>query len=247
MNELHLFAGGGGGILGGILCGHTTICAVEYDKHARDVLLARQRDRCLPRFPIWDDIRTFDGTPWRGRVDIICGGFPCQDISCAGKGAGITGSQSGLWKHMARVIYEIRPRYIFAENSPLLVGRGLASVLCDLASMGYDAKWGILGADYLGGFNVRKRCWVLAYPFEKRGAGKPTNEVDGCSCNSRGIQTKILQIEWNGRKRSLYWESEPRVGRVAYGVASRVDRRLARIGNGQVPIVAAAAWTILTN
>ena len=247
MNELHLFAGGGGGILGGIILGHTCICAVEYDKHARSVLFARQKDGCLPRFPIWDDIQTFDGKPWAGRIDVICGGFPCQDISSAGKGAGITGEQSGLWKHMARVIDEIRPRYVFAENSPMLVGRGLASVLCDLAGMGYDARWGILGADDLGGFHIRKRCWVLAYPTKKRGARVTAHEVDRCSSNPRRLQTKVLSINWNGRKRSLYWQSQPELGRVADGLASGVDRRLARIGNGQVPVVAAAAWKILNS
>jgi len=163
MNELHLFAGAGGGILGGILCGHTTVCAVEWDKHARQVLLARPRDGCLPRFPIWDDIQTFDGKPWRGRVDVVCGGFPCQDISIAGKGAGIEGERSGMWSHMARIIGEVRPRFVFVENSPMLVGRGLAVVLGDLAKMGYDARWGIVGADDAGAPHQRKRIWILAY------------------------------------------------------------------------------------
>jgi DNA (cytosine-5)-methyltransferase 1 len=80
MNELHLFAGAGGGILGGILLGHTTVCAVEIEPYPRKVLLQRQRDGILPKFPIWDDVCTFDGKPWRGSVDVICGGFPCQDI-----------------------------------------------------------------------------------------------------------------------------------------------------------------------
>lgn len=86
MNELHLFAGSGGGILGGMLLGHTTVCAVEIEPYCRKNLLQRQRDGILPRFPIWDDVTTFDGKPWRGLVDIVCGGFPCQDISCAGRG-----------------------------------------------------------------------------------------------------------------------------------------------------------------
>ena len=86
MNELHLFAGVGGGILGGILLGHTTVCAVEIEPYCRRVLLQRQRDGILPKFPIWDDVCTFDGKPWRGKVDVVCGGFPCQDISCAGGG-----------------------------------------------------------------------------------------------------------------------------------------------------------------
>lgn len=83
MNELHLFAGAGGGILCGILLGHSCVCAVEIEPYCRKVLLQRQRDGILPKFPIWDDVRTFDGKPWRGKVDVVCGGFPCQDISCA--------------------------------------------------------------------------------------------------------------------------------------------------------------------
>tara|TARA_Y100001973_G_scaffold105998_1_gene181435 strand:- start:8113 stop:8409 length:297 start_codon:yes stop_codon:yes gene_type:complete len=88
MNELALFAGAGGGILGGALLGWRTRCAVEVDAYARSVLLARQRDGFLDRFPIWDDIRTFDGKPWMGTVDVVSGGFPCQDISSAGKRGG---------------------------------------------------------------------------------------------------------------------------------------------------------------
>ena len=118
MNELALFAGAGGGILGGRLLGRRTICAVELDSYAASVLVARQNDGCLEPFPIWDDITTFDGEPWRGRVDVVSGGFPCQDISVAGKGAGLDGERSGLWGEMARVIREVRPRHVFVENSP---------------------------------------------------------------------------------------------------------------------------------
>lgn len=164
MNELALFAGAGGGILGGRLLGWRTVCAVEIDPYARRVLLARQADGCLDRFPIWDDVRTFDGVQWRGNVDVISGGFPCQDISAAGKGAGITGARSGLWSEMARIIGEVRPRYVFVENSPLLVSRGLAVVLGDLASMGYDARWGLLGAEHAGAPHKRHRLWIVAYP-----------------------------------------------------------------------------------
>ena len=93
MNELHLFAGAGGGILGGILLGHTTVCAVEIEPYCRKVLHQRQRDGILPKFPIWDDVCTFDGTPWRGKVDVVCGGFPCQDISSAGGGLELKGKE----------------------------------------------------------------------------------------------------------------------------------------------------------
>jgi len=99
--ELALFAGAGGGILGGRLLGWRTVCAVEWEPYAASVLVARQNDGILPPFPIWDDIRTFDGKPWRGIVDVVSGGFPCQDISAAGRGAGIEGTRSGMWREMA--------------------------------------------------------------------------------------------------------------------------------------------------
>jgi len=162
LRELHLFAGAGGGILGGMLLGHTPVCAVELEDYPRRILLQRQRDGILPRFPIWDDIQTFDGRPWRGRVDVVAGGFPCQDISVAGKGAGIEGERSGLWGEMARVVREVRPEHVFVENSPMLVGRGLARVLGDFAQMGYDAKWGVLGAHNVKLKHRRDRIWILA-------------------------------------------------------------------------------------
>lgn len=162
MRELALFAGAGGGILGGKLLGWRTVCAVEVNPYCRSVLLARQRDGMLDPFPIWDDVRTFDGTRWRGHVDVVSGGFPCQDISTAGKGAGIDGERSGLWGEMARIICEVRPRHAFVENSPALTSRGLHRVLGDLAEMGFDAEWGVLGADDCGAPHQRKRIWILA-------------------------------------------------------------------------------------
>jgi DNA (cytosine-5)-methyltransferase 1 len=164
VNELALFAGAGGGILGGYLLGWRTVCAVEQDPYARSVLLARQNDGTLAPFPIWDDIRTFDGLPWRGAIDVVSGGFPCQDISAAGGGDGLDGERSGLWHEMARVVRQVRPQYVFVENSPILTSRGLHRVLGDLAEMGCDARWGVLGAADVGAPHLRERIWILAYP-----------------------------------------------------------------------------------
>lgn len=125
MNELALFAGAGGGILGGKLLGWRTVCAVEFNSYCQRVLLARQRDGFLPRFPIWDNVETFDGKPWRGHIDVVSGGFPCTDISSAGRGAGIEGKQSGLWKHMARIVGEVRPRYVFVQTARCLFAEDL--------------------------------------------------------------------------------------------------------------------------
>ena len=173
--ELALFSGAGGGILGSMLGGHTCIGAVEIEEDPREVLKQRQRDGILPKFPIWDDIRTFrsdnyDTMPYisllRSIKDqlIVSGGFPCQDISAAGTGAGINAdTRSGLWFEMARVINEIRPARVRVENSPMLTSRGLGIVLADLAEMGYNAEWGVLGADDIGAPHRRKRIWILAY------------------------------------------------------------------------------------
>ena len=166
LNTFRLFAGAGGGLLADLLLGHIPIGACEIEPYPRNVLLARQRDGILPNFPIWDDVCSLDGTPWRGSVDVLCGGFPCQDISAAGKGAGISGERSGLWKEYARLIGEMRPKFVFAENSPLLRTRGLGVVLEDLAALGYNARWGVLGARDVGAPHKRDRMWVLVYSKE---------------------------------------------------------------------------------
>lgn len=195
MNELALFAGAGGGILGGHLLGWRTVCAVEVDPYPASVLVARQNDGILPTFPVWDDVCTFDGRPWRGLVDVVSGGFPCQDISSAGKGAGIDGDRSGLWAEMARIISEVRPRFAFMENSPMLVGRGLTRVLSDLAEMGYDAVWHIIGADDVGANHVRKRIWILAKP--------KAPEVPAGSCGN-GMESGDDVADSNGKRHGAW-------------------------------------------
>jgi DNA (cytosine-5)-methyltransferase 1 len=197
MNELALFAGAGGGILGGHLLGWRTVCAVEWEAYPASVLCARQNDGLLPPFPIWDDVQTFDGKPWRGIVDVVSGGFPCQDISAAGKGAGIDGERSGMWGQMARIISEVRPQYAFIENSPMLTSRGLERVLADLAKMGFDAEWGVFSAADVGANHIRERIWICAKQREffshskhnrfRRGEQQPQSleETNGTMADSR--------------------------------------------------------------
>ena len=322
LRELALFAGAGGGILGGKLLGWRTVCAVEWEPYPASVLVARQNDGFLPPFPIWDDVQTFDGKPWRGIVDVVSGGFPCQDISAAGKGAGITGERSGMWKHMARIISEVQPKYVFVENSPMLTVRGLGTVFGDLSEMGFNAEWGVISAADIGAPHLRERIWIVAKDTKQRdilphtidnrdGWGKQqqaspeettsivanskhgghSNKVNGINGKTSGISQENWQ-KWSGgrmsfgtsgmvgerpadwlhhernmayadstfgegnqctkrgeQKRAFYgksswWEAEPNVGRVANGVAARVDR-LKAIGNGQVPLCAATAWKVL--
>jgi len=263
INELALFAGIGGGILGGHLLGWRTVCAVERDAYCAAVLAQRQNDGFLRPFPIWSDITTFDGKPWRGIVDVVSGGFPCQDISCAGSGAGIEGSRSGLWKEMARIIGEVRPRYVLVENSPLLVRRGLAVVLSDLAEMGYDAEWGIISAQDAGAPHLRKRLWLVATDanlihddLTGHGAGEirrdrqaktevPLRDTNVLGLEKREGESSDPGEEQQTTERAGWWESEPDVGRVADGIPYRVDR-LRGLGNAQVPSVVRLAWGELT-
>lgn len=235
MNELALFAGAGGGILGGRLLGFRTVCAVEIEAYPRKVLLRRQRDGLLPLFPIWDDVRTFDGRLWRGLVDVVTGGFPCTDISTAGLGAGITGEDSGLWEHMARIVDEVRPRFVFVENSSALTTRGIERVLGDLAGMGYDAEWGVLGADACGFPHHRARMWVVA--DAQRGQRWPEPH-DGPSGRMGGqFQSPAWHTDWESVLAQFRGDR--------YGLADRLDRTDA-IRNGQVPAVARLAWCVLT-
>ena len=159
----HFLQGGGGSVLAAGLLGWRTVCAVEIDAGARRILLDRQRDGVIEQFPIWDDIRTFDGKPWRGHVDVISGGFPCQDISQCGKGKGLDGARSGLWSEQKRVICEVGPRLVVVENSPMLTVRGLGTVLRDLAGMGFDVRWGVFRASTIGAAHHRARIFLLAY------------------------------------------------------------------------------------
>ena len=265
LRELALFAGAGGGILGGHLLGWRTICAVEWAAYPAAVLAARQDDGFLPPFPIWSDVQTFDGKPWRGRVDVVSGGFPCQDISAAGKGAGIDGERSGMWSHMARIIGEVQPVFVYVENSTMLTSRGLGRVLGDLAALGYDAEWMCLSAAECGANHQRDRIWILAHSNglrqlqpqgrkqDERGrSGDGGQDVANSSCvNEQGEQSSsTYQEKRTGQEqRSLgscgygfgQWPVEPDVGRVVDGMAARTDR-LKAIGNGQVPRVAATAF-----
>jgi DNA (cytosine-5)-methyltransferase 1 len=240
LNELALFAGAGGGILGGHLLGWRTVAAVEIEDYPRRVLLQRQADGLLPRFPIWDDICTFDGKPWAGKVDVISGGFPCQDISAAGKGAGLDGERSGLWGEMARIVCEVQPRYVFVENSPMLTSRGLGRVLGDLAKMGFDAKWGVLGADAIGLPHHRERIWVLATNNDSKYAKRMFKQT------IQGV-TRISREYANGmdkNEQGLRSILSPGLCRTPNGLSGQMDR-LKAIGNAQVPRVAANAWRIL--
>lgn len=139
----------------------------------------------------WPEVKRFTDVKKMGLeedipyVDVICGGFPCQDISCAGKGAGIHAERSGLWWEAIRIIRMVRPRFVIVENVAALLNRGLDEVLGSLAESGYDAEWQVLSAAMFGAPHLRRRCFILAYPnclrFDSGGAEQPLsgNWADG--------------------------------------------------------------------
>jgi DNA (cytosine-5)-methyltransferase 1 len=222
MNELALFAGAGGGILAGKLLGWTTVCAVECDDYAASILVARQNDRSLQPFPIWDDVCTFDGKPWRGLVDVVSGGFPCQAYSKASRGQR---TADDLWPEMRRIVADVAPWYVFAENTSRDAIRCAAD---DLSAMGYETKLVALAARDLGADHIRQRYWLRAHA---------NNE----SQLLRGLDAEMADGK---RIRPGVWETFASDSRMADGMAYRVERYSAT-GNGQVPAVAAAAWNLL--
>ncbi len=277
MNELALFAGAGGGILGAKLLGWRTVCAVEIDRYCREVLLRRQRDGVLPLFPVWDDIRTFDGTAWRGAVDIVTAGFPCQPFSIAGKQLGEK-DERNLWPETIRIIREVGAPLALLENVPaLLANEYYGTILGDLAESGLDVEWCLRSAASAGAPHFRNRLWILGErrgnPTERKvdfvadarclveqyadklartenptGAGSSGAEVaDDDRPRLANIQGK-RPAAWSPRRPLVdaegWWDAEPDVGRLANGVANRVDR-LKALGNGQVPAVVATVWRSL--
>ena len=222
-----------------------TVAFCEIDPFCRRVL-----EKHWPGVPAHSDVRTLRGADV-GAIDVICGGFPCQDISLSGTGAGIEGARSGLWSEYARIIGELRPKYVIVENVSALLGRGLDRVLGDLASLGYDAEWHCIPASAVGAPHRRDRIWIVAYPNNKRSklpVGNDRKERSGeWNLSSRrgedmaNANTPRLEIVINGQARQFApafgaheWSSEPDVGRVAYGVPDRVDR-LQSLGNAVVP------------
>lgn len=318
IKELSLFSGAGGGLLGTThLLGWETVCYVEWDDYAAQVLQARIEDGYLHDAPIWDDVCSFDGGPWRGHVDVITAGFPCQPFSVAGAMGASLDERNG-WPDTARIIRDIRPQHVYLENVPgLLAGSHgyFGTVLKELASLGYDARWGVLSAADVGAPHRRDRLWIHGHadsdwkpviakhasrlpcmaanadslgirkqqePRSER-KGSPIVEPD-CEdaanassqrCEARGLSERegaeksesrvgcedVADAGGSGLEGrrtpqrapeehpwacdSRWWTTEPSVGRVADGVASRVDR-IRAIGNGQVPLVASAAWEKLT-
>lgn len=273
MRTMHLFAGHGGGLLADLILGHTPVVAVEWDRYACQVLRERAADGWFPGLSVWEgDVRLFDPSEYTGSVDIIHAGFPCQDISVAGKQAGVgPETRSGLYREVLRIASVVRPKQLFLENVSGIVSNGLETVLADLAALGYDSEWVCLRASDCGANHRRDRWWLLANASlqhgqrwsksqqSKCGFGEAWIKSCGCcsemayaySTNSQGggetddTQGREKPHGYAGLGRGKgWWETEPNVGRVANGVPNRVHR-LKGLGNAQVPLQAAVAYKLL--
>jgi DNA (cytosine-5)-methyltransferase 1 len=256
-NVLSLFSGGGGLDLGIALAvpAARVICCVEREAYAAATLAARMEDGCLDDAPIWSDVAAFDGEPWRGVVDCVAGGFPCQDISNAGDREGIDGERSGLWSEFARIIREVGPRVVFVENVAALIVRGLDRVLGDLADLGFAAEWDVFRASDVGAPHQRARLFILAHAVGAGSQGRQGERGDAreeCPPSERGCgATRAIAFppgpdDGAGWRRFLDENPglEPAICRGADGLAHRVDR-LRLLGNGVVPQQAALAWRVL--
>ena len=247
MRELSLFSGAGGGLLGSKLLGWECVGYVENNEYCQKVLRQRIADGILDAAPIFGDIRKFisDGyaDAYQGMVDIVTGGFPCQPFAFVGKGLGEADPRN-MWPATMDCIRKIRPHYVLLENVPGLVSNAYFSrILADLSSCFLDAVGIPLSASDFGADHVRDREWVFAYAdgesrtqaIEKVFA--PGGEWETRSRSLRSIGGKVSRTDWVSYP--------PRVVRGIHGLAHRVDRARA-IGNGQVPIVAASAFRILS-
>lgn len=249
-----LFAGIGGFDLGLERAGMTCAWQVENDPYARRVLAKH-----WPDVTRYGDIREVNWNEVEP-VDLICGGFPCQDISNAGKKVGISGERSGLWLEYARCIRELRPRYILVENVAALLARGMGDVLGALAALGYNAEWHCVQAAAAGAPHLRDRVWIFGYADSDSQSARPVNAEarrmppPPSADTHRAGTSHARAHERVGRLRippdahlpggdvdlgsgGHHWSVEPRVGRVADGVPARLDR-LRGLGNAVVPQVA---------
>lgn len=249
MKVLDLFSGIGGFSLGlERTGGFGTVAFCEIDHYCRKVLAKH-----WPEVPCYDDIRTLTADRLAADgigVDVICGGFPCQDISVAGKGLGLAGERSGLWREFHRLIGELRPRYVIVENTAALLHRGLGRVLGDLASIGYDTEWHCIPAAYVGADHIRDRVWIIAYPDEanqiiQRRTNEQSEEVGENVADPDSLR-ELQQNRgepnvrgWIGDRSEAdfprgYREIKPVLGRGVHGIPGRLDR-IGALGNAVVP------------
>ncbi len=226
----------------------------EKEPYAQSVLLSRMSKGELPRAPIWDDVQTLQ-KKMLPKIEIIYGGFPCQDISCAGRGRGLEGKRSGLFFEIMRLAKEIKPKFLFLENVPAIRTRGLEIVIEKLSELGYDARWISISAAKVGAPHKRERWFLLAHanrkPIRKKqkswresttklinNGSKEFMANSNCNGKNKPFQKKTRGIK-SGRNTG--WPIEPNVDRVADGIPFRMDR-IRGLGNAVVPAQAREAF-----
>jgi len=253
MRVLDLFSGIGGFSLGlERTGGFRTVAFCESDPHCQKVL-----KKHWPRVPIYNDIRHLDASVLASdgiTADVITGGFPCQDISYAGKGKGLNGTRSGLWHEMLRIIRDVRPTWAIVENVSALRSRGLARILQDLCKVGYCVEWHCIPASSIGAPHQRDRIWITAYgnPDSHSQSAISLNDeapiMPGTIANPDSQRGCMRHPEWQHAEDAgqppisegyhtrtmVCWDTESSIRRVAHGVPRRVDR-LRQLGNSVVP------------
>lgn len=246
MYGLDLFSGIGGI---GLALGEwvRTVAYCEVDRYAQSVLLSRMQSGDIDKAPIWDDVRTLKGE-MLPKIDIIFGGFPCQDISIAGLGKGLAGERSGLFFEIIRLTKEIRPTFVFLENVPAIRTRGLEQVIKAFTEIGYDCRWACLSAASVGAPHKRERWFLLAHDGQEKSLANANGERleghwDGRSTVATNDESRF---SWAGSSCSAqnWWQVEPNVGRMVDGLPSRVDR-IKCLGNSVVPKQVKTAFEIL--
>jgi DNA (cytosine-5)-methyltransferase 1 len=239
MKVLDLFSGIGGFSLGLERAGMQTVAFCEIDAFARRALAKH-----WPEVPIYDDVRTLTGNRLRADgiiPDVICGGFPCQDISVAGGGAGLAGARSGLWSEYARLVGELRPRWVVIENVAALLGRGHGAILGDLAALGFDAEWHCIPASAVGAPHRRDRIWIVAYPDSggRREQGHERGEAGDARAGQSEYSREGLSLAVGAglalgpgtlgerahaaTARGGAWDAQPGMGRALDGAAAGLD------------------------
>jgi len=221
-----LFSGIGGFELGAKEAGIETIWSCEYEQFNRDIL--------KKNFPNTKQYENIIGMKIPEYVDIISGGFPCQDISIANTNAdGIKGKRSGLWSEMYRIIRGVRPKYVIIENSPMLLVRGFERVLFDLCEIGYDAEWQSLSAETFGYSHKRERLYCIAYPNSIR---RDEKEIQTSIFNQTIPKTSGREFS-RAISRSIRNKDNSELLRDDDGIPFVVDR-IKACGNAVVPGVA---------